>query len=137
MTLRLSGAAAQQIEDLFTRGTMTALADDDLVDLFISGQERSDAAFRTLINRHGPMVLGICRRILADEHAAEDAFQATFLVLVKKARSLRDRAALDELALRGGLAGFAARKIEREPAPHASTTRGRTDQRARGRQRSV
>src|SRR5262249_15212782 len=45
-------------------------------------------AFEALIERHGPMVFGVCRRLLADPHAAEDAFQATFLVLVRKAASI-------------------------------------------------
>jgi RNA polymerase sigma factor (sigma-70 family) len=49
------------------------------------------AAFRDLVGRHGPMVLGVCRRILRDPHAAEDAFQATFLLLVRKAGSVRKR----------------------------------------------
>jgi RNA polymerase sigma factor (sigma-70 family) len=49
------------------------------------------AAFRDLVGRHGPMVLGVCRRILRDPHAAEDAFQVTFLLLVRKAGSVRKR----------------------------------------------
>jgi RNA polymerase sigma factor (sigma-70 family) len=52
---------------------------------------RDEAAFETLVRRFGPMVLGVCRRILTDGHAVEDAFQATFLVLVRKARSIRKR----------------------------------------------
>ena len=52
--------------------------------------DQSDArAFEQLVVRHGPMVLGVCRRMLRDSHAADDAFQATFLVLVRKATSLR------------------------------------------------
>ena len=46
-------------------------------------------AFEQLVVRHGPMVLGVCRRMLRDSHAADDAFQATFLVLVRRATSLR------------------------------------------------
>jgi RNA polymerase sigma factor (sigma-70 family) len=49
------------------------------------------AAFRDLVCRHGPMVLGVCRRILRDPHAAEDAFQVTFLLLARKAGSVRNR----------------------------------------------
>jgi RNA polymerase sigma factor (sigma-70 family) len=91
MSRRVSGAALEEIQKLFGRGAMGAWTDSQLIDEFVGGREASEAAFRILIHRHGPMVLGVCRRILGDEHAAEDAFQATFLVLVKKAGMLRDR----------------------------------------------
>jgi RNA polymerase sigma factor (sigma-70 family) len=62
------------------------LDDRRLVERFAATQDQ--AAFAALVERHGPMVLGVCRRVLRDDHTAEDAFQATFLVLVHKARSL-------------------------------------------------
>jgi RNA polymerase sigma factor (sigma-70 family) len=64
-------------------------SDAILLDRFV--EQWDQAAFRDLVGRHGPMVLGVCRRILRDAHAAEDAFQATFLLLVRKAGSLRKR----------------------------------------------
>src|SRR6516225_4748445 len=62
------------------------LADRHLLERFVTTQDQ--AAFAALVQRHGPMVLGVCRRLLRDAHEAEDAFQATFLVLVHKARSI-------------------------------------------------
>jgi RNA polymerase sigma factor (sigma-70 family) len=62
------------------------LTDGELLDRFCA--HREEAAFALLVERHGPMVLALCRRILGDRAAAEDAFQATFLVLVRRATSL-------------------------------------------------
>jgi RNA polymerase sigma factor (sigma-70 family) len=62
-------------------------SDARLLDRFVRG--RDEAAFAALMDRHGPMVMGVCRRVLRDAHAADDVFQATFLVLVRKAATLR------------------------------------------------
>src|SRR4051794_38683308 len=62
------------------------LTDGLLLAWFV--ERREEAAFEAQVRRHGPMVLGVCRRILRDPHDADDAFQATFLVLVRKAASV-------------------------------------------------
>jgi RNA polymerase sigma factor (sigma-70 family) len=66
-----------------------AATDSQLLEEFVA--RRSEAAFATLVERHGPMVLAVCRRLLADAHDAEDAFQTTFLVLARKAGQLGRR----------------------------------------------
>src|ERR1700676_1363349 len=63
-----------------------AFTDGELLRCYVA--QRDEAAFETLVQRHGPMVLGVCRRLLANRQDAEDAFQATFLVLARKARSI-------------------------------------------------
>src|ERR1043166_6849230 len=71
-----------------------ARTDGQLLEESLS--RRDEAAFAVLVKRHGPMVLAVCRRVLANEADAEDAFQAAFLVLIHKARSLTARAILGD-----------------------------------------
>ena len=91
MNLGVMGSAGGELRALFEGGSTAGLSDGQLLDRFASGRgdASAEAAFAALVARHGPMVWGTCRRILRDTHAAEDAFQATFLVLVRKARSVR------------------------------------------------
>jgi RNA polymerase sigma factor (sigma-70 family) len=71
------------------------VSDEDLLEQFLTGAEfESQGAFRELVVRHGPMVLGICRHLLDRPEDAEDAFQATFLVLARKGGSIRNRKVL-------------------------------------------
>src|SRR5580704_13045218 len=65
------------------------LTDGQLLGRFI--EQRDEAAVAALVRRHGPMIWGVCRRILRTHHDADDAFQATFFVLVRKAGSVRKR----------------------------------------------
>src|SRR5438105_6875625 len=66
--------------------------DEQLLTAFLG--RRDEAAFETIVRRHGPMVLAVCRRILHHRQDAEDAFQAAFLVLVRKAASIEPRGML-------------------------------------------
>jgi RNA polymerase sigma factor (sigma-70 family) len=82
-----SGALVQQLERLFRQGTTTGLTEGELIERFV--RARDESAFEALMARHGPMVLGVCRQMLRNSHDVDDAFQATFLVLVRKAGTLR------------------------------------------------
>src|SRR5215831_14801727 len=82
------GGVVDQLRRAALRGD-AGPSDAHLLDSFII--RRDEAAFEALVRRHGPMVLGVCRRILSDAHDAEDAFQAAFLVLVRKAASIQPR----------------------------------------------
>jgi len=92
---RLHGQAWRHALILFRDGAFGDVSDEQLVEQFVNGQgEAGDGAFEVLLERHGPMVLRICRTILRDGHDAEDAYQATFLVLARQARSIRHPASL-------------------------------------------
>ena len=89
---RLSGS----LRTLFGVGTLSGLTDGQLLEGFLRGRggageavAEAEAAFTALVERHGPMVLGVCRAILGDRHDAEDACQAAFLVLARRAGTIR------------------------------------------------
>jgi RNA polymerase sigma factor (sigma-70 family) len=79
----------RHIRQLMDRAPCKDVPDSQLLHAFVTGH--GEAAFATLLRRHGPMVLSTCRRVLRNEQDAEDAFQATFLVLARKAASIRSQ----------------------------------------------
>jgi RNA polymerase sigma factor (sigma-70 family) len=92
----MRGGTSRQIlkhlSALYDCGVTGAFSDEELLEQFVAGSdEAAEAGFSALVKRHGPMVLGVCRRVLGDRHTAEDAFQATFLVLARKALALSRR----------------------------------------------
>ena len=95
MASNLSGADLRTIRALFTAGTVGGLTDGQLLERFTARDgDGAELAFASLVERHGPMVLRVCRTVLRDAHEAEDAFQATFLILALKAGSIRGRDSL-------------------------------------------
>lgn len=85
------GVVLRHVRKLVRAAEADEPTDGELLDRFVG--RRDESAFEELLARHGPLVWGACRRLLRDEADAADAFQATFLILVRKAGSLRDREA--------------------------------------------
>src|SRR5262245_1610407 len=98
---------------------LSNLKDDQLLARFFV--ERVDAAFSVLVDRYGQLVYGVCRRILTDSNDAEDAFQATFLVLVRKGGTLRDPGKLASWLY--GVAYRTARKLRAKAALRTKSER--------------
>src|SRR5262249_40693696 len=92
MTRAVSSPILQLIRRVVKDERLRQLPDHLLLQQFC--QQRDEAAFTTLLYRYGSMVLGVCRSVLPNEADAEDAFQATFLVLARKAASIRKTAAV-------------------------------------------
>ncbi len=119
-----SGTVLRQIQTLLDAGTAAGLSDGELIARFVDGRDGpatvASVAFAALVERHGPMVLKVCRDGLRDGHDAEDAFQATFLVLARRAGSIRRRESVGPwlygVALRvaGGARAAAARRRRHE-----------------------
>ena len=113
------GAALRQIHGLFEDGTVAGLTDGQLLDRYLT--RRDESAFAALVMRHGPMVLGVCHAVLHGSPEVEDAFQATFLVLIRKAATIRGRDAV------GGWLHRVAHRV----AVEAGRDRARRDRRER------
>jgi RND family efflux transporter MFP subunit len=118
----------RRLDDLLTFGTASDLTDGQLLERFATlEKEAAERAFVALLERHGPMVLRVCRTVLDNSSDIEDAFQATFLVLVRKARFLWVDDSLGpwlhQVALRtaAGARAAAARRKRHEQAAAVST----------------
>ncbi len=109
--------ACHQIGRLFGAGTTAGLSEGQLLDRFVA--RRDGPAFEAIVARHGPMVLAVCRSLLRDPNDVDDAFQATFLVLVRKAETLRRRDLL------GGWLHAVAGRVARRARYEASRRRDR------------
>ncbi len=128
MAIDTLGAALRQLNRLFAKGVAAGLSDAQLLERFLT---QGDAgAFEALVGRHGPMVLSVCRGILREPHDAEDAFQATFLVMVKKGATIRGRDALagwlhkiaHRVAIQANTTAARRRTLERQMAQMAVAT---------------
>ncbi len=96
MATRLNGDTLRWLDTLNREGSCAELSEGQLLERFLARQgAASELAFEILVRKHGPMVLSLCWGVLHDDHAAADAFQATFLVLARRASTIRDR---DQLA---------------------------------------
>jgi RNA polymerase sigma factor (sigma-70 family) len=112
MATRQSGIVLERIRSLFNEGRIGTMTDEQLLERFAARSvdadqavEAAELAFEVLVLRHGPMVLGVCRRVLRDPHEVEDAFQATFLILARRASSIRKPEVL------GGWLGKVAHRV--------------------------
>ncbi len=126
----------QHLQKLVSAQSTRHLGDQQLLERFTS--QREEAAFAALVQRHGRLVLGVCQRVLRNGHDAEDAFQATFLVLARKAASIckQDsvaswlyrvayRTALHARARRTSRQAYERQAAERQPADPLDEITGR------------
>jgi RNA polymerase sigma factor (sigma-70 family) len=125
MGQRQPSSVLRQMRTLFAVGTATGLTDSELLECYTTKRAESteaaiaaEVAFTALVDRHGAMVWGVCHRVLGNVHEAEDAFQATFLILVRKAGSVRVDGSLGRWLY--GVAHRVARRARAEAQRRAS-----------------
>lgn len=116
MSVQTMSEVERGFERLFRDGTLAGPNDNELLERFLVRQD--GAAFDALLERHGPMVRAVCRRGLTDPGAADDAFQATFLVLIRHARTVRSARSLG-----GWLHRVACRVVAKSAAADAHRRR--------------
>jgi RNA polymerase sigma factor (sigma-70 family) len=127
--MRYDRLASPVIARIFRGESVSGLSEWQLLERYL--ERRDEVAFEALVARHGPMVLGVCRRMLPDNMEVEDAFQATFLVLVRRARQLGPRDAIGpwlygvaaRVAMRARSEAARRRRLERL-APEAAAEPG-------------
>jgi RNA polymerase sigma factor (sigma-70 family) len=88
------GGAARAIQALLDAGAIGSMGDGELIGRFLRRDDSAGPAFAALVDRHGRMVLRVCRDVLGDPHEAQDAAQATFFILARKAAAIRQPEAL-------------------------------------------
>jgi RNA polymerase sigma factor (sigma-70 family) len=131
MSAEISSVLRSDLNALFREGAQGGLTDAQLLERFLSRRgEGGEAAFTALVERHGPLVYRVCRDVLGNRADAEDAFQATFLALVRSGPSIRKRD-----SLRSWLFGVARRVSIR--ARHDAARSRRKDVEAASRSRLV
>jgi RNA polymerase sigma factor (sigma-70 family) len=95
MIRKRCGTVFKDVQTLYGSGVQGASSDAELLGRFVDRlDESAEASFAALLARHGPMVLRVCRSVLRSDQDAQDAFQATFLILVRRAASVRNRASI-------------------------------------------
>jgi polysaccharide biosynthesis/export protein len=128
-----SVALWRDIQTLFDGGTVGGMTDRQLLERFTQHRDASsEAAFEVLVRRHGPMVLRVCRNVLKDWNDAEDAFQATFIVLARRCGSIHKRDSIESwlfgvacrVAARARVEAARRRAVERRGAAEADSALG-------------